>query len=86
MIVISFFCNGFVGPRNAARCFSSALIVTGDTLTAVTIAGKRASGNNGAKQTGVTNKVPKAGMTIAIVNDCIAVDTANPPTLCSKIP
>jgi hypothetical protein len=55
--------------------------VTEDTLTVVTIAGKRASGNNGAKQTGVTNKVPKAGLIIAIVSDCIAVDTAHLPSL-----
>jgi hypothetical protein len=86
MIVISSFCNGFVGPRNAGRCFSSALIVTEDTLTAVTVAGKRASGNNGAKQTGVTNKVPKAGLTIAIANDSIGGDTIHLANLLSKIP
>ena len=86
MIVISSFFNGFVGPRNAGRCFSSVLTATGDTLTAGTVADRKAGGNNGAKQTDVINRVPKAGLTIAIVSDAIADDTAHPPNLLSKIP
>ena len=84
MIVISFFCNGFVGLRNAGRCFSSALTATVDTLIAETDAGKRASGNNAAKQIGDTNRVPKDGLIIAIVSDSIAGDRAHPPNLLSK--
>jgi hypothetical protein len=86
MTVISYFCNGFVGPRNAGRYSSSALIATGDTLTAETVVGKRAGGNNGAKRTDDTNKVPKAGLIIAIVSDSIGGDTIHPVNLLSKIP
>jgi hypothetical protein len=55
-------------------------------LTAETVADRRADANNGAKQTDVTNKVPKAGLIIAIVNDGTAGDTARQPKLQSKIP
>jgi hypothetical protein len=86
MIVIWSFCSGFVGRRNAGRCFSFALTATGDTLTAETVADRRADENNGAKQTDVTNKVPKAGLTIAIVSDSIGGDIIHLPNLLSKIP
>jgi hypothetical protein len=86
MIAISSLCNGFVGPRNAGRCSLSVVTATGGTLTAVSDAGKRADANNGAKQTDVTNKVPKAGLIIAIVSDSIDGDTARQPKVQSKIP
>ena len=86
MIVISSFCSGFVGPRNAGRCSSSVVTATADTPTAVSDAGRRADANNGAKQTDVTNKVPKAGLITAIVSDGTAGDTARQPKLQSKIP
>lgn len=80
MLVISSCCGGFVGLRNAGRCFSSALTATEVTLTAVSDAARRTGANNGGRQTAATNKVAKVGLTIAIVSGSIVSDTTHPPS------
>lgn len=71
--------NGSVGPIVAEHCFSSALIATVVTLTAVIDAARRVAANNGARLTAVTNKVTKAGLTIVIASDSIASGATAPP-------
>lgn len=78
--------SGSVGAMIVERSFLSALTATGDTPIVATDAGRKGDASNGAKQTAATNKVPKAGLTIAIVSDSIAGDTTQLPNLLSKIP
>lgn len=79
MLAISRCVSGSVGPIIAEHCFSSALTATVVTLTAVIDAARRVAANNGARLTAATNKVPKAGLTIAIASDSIASDATAPP-------
>jgi hypothetical protein len=74
MVAISRCVSGSVEPIIAGRSFLSAHTATAATLTVVTDAAKRAGGNNGARLTAATRKVPKAGLTIAIARDSIASD------------
>jgi hypothetical protein len=80
MLAISRCVSGSVGPIVAEHSFSSALTATAATLTAVIDAARKAGGNNGARLTAATNKVPKAGSIIVIASDSIAGDATAPPT------
>jgi len=79
MLAISRCVSGSVGPIIAEHCFSSALIATAVTLTAVIDAARRVAATNGARLTAVTNRVSKAGLTIAIASGSIASDATAPP-------
>jgi len=78
MLVTSRCVSGSAEPNCAERCSSSALTATGGTLTAANRVGRRAAADNGARLTVDTNKVLKAGLTIAIVNGAIEDDRIGP--------
>lgn len=83
MLAISRYVSGSVGPIVAEHSFSSALTATAVTLTVVIDAVRRVAANNGARLTAATNKVSRAGLTIAIGSDSIGSDAtarANPQT------